>query len=644
MRQVHRTRLLSGLLTLCVLLSSLGAALCVSADTLMTGTVHVDDSLRVREDTDTSSKIVGHLQNNDVVTIHDTITSKGMKWYKITKDDLTGYASADYITVNASYKTDEEFEAYLTTQGFPEDYKVKLRAIHAQYPKWVFKAQYLNIEYSTALKEQAKVGHNTIQSPDAWKSVESGAYNWSTDKYVSFDSGGWVTAHRNVVDYFIDPRNWLDSTYIFQFEELTYSDTHTVDGIRAILPDVLDKHADALLAASKSANVSAYYLAAKIRQEGTDKNGLGTATVKGYEGYYNFFDIGAYAHSGNSAVVNGAIYAKNSGWNTPEKCLNDSATSIAKSYIRLGQNTTYYQKFNFTNTTSGLYGHQYMSNVAGAASEGKIRRNSASSAELDSALCFIVPVFNNMPKTPQPIPTKSGNNHNTLDDLIVDGCSLAPTFSRYVTSYAATVDEEVTSITVTAKPSHDTATVDGDGTIALQPGINTIPIKVKSSSGLVRTYTLTIVREGGDVVIPTVTGEAFTVDTTITGIEPDTTVSEFITAAAVKDGSAKVHTADGKPKESGAVATGDILNLYSGSIICASYPVVIYGDANGDGKVSAIDLRATQKHILDVTKLKGYYLTAADVNRDNTPSAIDLRMMQKHILGITTTLQQQEGA
>lgn len=630
MRQSHKTRLLGGLLTLCVLLSALGSVLYVSADTLMTGTVHVNDSLRVRKSADTSAAVIGYLYNNDVVTIHDTVTSKGMKWYQITKGDIAGYASADYITVNAAYKTDEEFEAYLTAQGFPEDYKVKLRAIHAQYPKWVFKAQYLNIEYATALNEQAAVGLNTIQSPDAWKSVESGAYNWTSNTYVSYDSGGYVAAHRNVVDYFIDPRNWLDSTYIFQFEELTFSDTHTADGICAILPDVLDKHAPALLAAAKAANVSAYYLAAKIRQEGTDKNGLGTGTVKGYEGYYNFFDIGAYAHSGNSAITNGAIYAKNSGWNTPEKCLNDSAVSIAKGYIRLGQNTTYYQKFNFTNTTSGLYGHQYMSNVAGAASEGKIRRNSASDAELNSALCFIIPVFKNMPKTPQPMPSKSGNNHNTLNELVIDGCSLTPTYSRYTTGYAATVGEEVESITVTAKPSHDTATVDGVGTVSLRPGVNIIPIKVKSSSGLVRTYTLTVIREGGG---------AITVGATVTGVEPETNVSEFITALAVNDGKAQLHTADGKPKEGGAVATGDILHLYNGSTITASYPIVIYGDANGDGKVSAIDLRATQKHILSVTALTGYYLTAADVNRDNTPSAIDLRMMQKHILGITASLQ-----
>lgn len=134
----------------------------------------------------------------------------------------------------------------------------------------------------------------------------------------------------------MDPRNWLDDTYVFQFEELNYSADQTADGIRAILPDALDKHADDLLSAAKASGVSAYFLAAKIVQEGTLYNGLATGTVKGYEGYYNFFDIGAYAGNGNSAVTNGAIYAKNRGWDTPYKCFVDSANMLGQSYIKLG--------------------------------------------------------------------------------------------------------------------------------------------------------------------------------------------------------------------------------------------------------------------------------------------------------------------
>lgn len=638
-----RRRMLAGLLTLCILLGCLWTAgVSYAATTVMTGIVKVDDTLRVRSGPGTSYGIVGYLGPNDTVTIHDTVKdSGGASWYKITTDTLSGYASADYIQVNASYETDEEFEDYLTAQGFPEDYKVKLREIHARYPNWVFRAQHLTMDYATALTKEAEVGVNVVgvNFDDGWKSVEYGAYNWSTNAYVTFDGGSWVTAHKNVVDYFIDPRNWLDSTYIFQFEQLTYNPAHTADGVRAILPTALDKHAADVLNAAKAADVSAYYLAAKMTQEGSHLNGLGLGTVAGYEGYYNFFHIGAWAHSGNGAVTNGAIYAKNEGWNTPAKCLNDSAVIIAKSYIKLGQNTTYYQKFNFTNTVSGLYGHQYMSNVSGAASEGKIRRNGATAAELNTALCFIIPVFKNMPKTPQPMPSKAGNNHNTLNALTVEGVKLTPTYTRYTTEYAATVGAEVTGVKITATPSHSTAKVTGSGTVALQPGTNVIPITVTASSGIKRTYTLTVIREGGTAVTPTITGKIYKIGDTVTGVEPGTTVSEFVKALAVKDGTGAVYTADGKEKTSGLVATGDILQLYSGATLSKSYPVVIYGDVNGDGKVTSVDMLRIQKHIVKISTLTGYQLAAADINKNGSVQAADVLRGQKYIVRLLKSIQ-----
>ena len=137
----------------------------------------------------------------------------------------------------------------------------------------------------------------------------------------------------------MDPRNFLDGTYVFQFEELSYSVDQTVEGIKAILPAELHERASQLLQAAKETGVSAYFLAAKIVQEGTVQNKLALGKVPGYEGYYNFFDIGAYAADGKSAVENGAIYAKNHGWNDPYKCMVDSANMLGNNYIKRGQDT-----------------------------------------------------------------------------------------------------------------------------------------------------------------------------------------------------------------------------------------------------------------------------------------------------------------
>lgn len=91
--------------------------------------------------------------------------------YKITKDSLSGYASADYITINARYDTDGDFEAYLTAQGFPESYKPALRQLHAAHPQWIFKAKSLTMTFDTALTNEARIGRNNIQNPEAWRSM-----------------------------------------------------------------------------------------------------------------------------------------------------------------------------------------------------------------------------------------------------------------------------------------------------------------------------------------------------------------------------------------------------------------------------------------------------------------------------------------
>ncbi len=727
-----RKRLLCCLLTVCLLMNLFAGFTALAADKVSTGTVKVSDALRVRSKPSTDSDVVGYLKNGDIVTIQKTVTAEnGDRWYQITKDDLSGYAHSAYITINASYETNEEFEAYLTAQNFPEDYKVALRQIHSQYPNWIFRAEHLSMTWAQAYAAECKVGLNTITSPDAWKSMEYGAYNWETGSYIAFDSGGWVTAAPALVAYYMDPRNWLDSTYIFQFEDLSYASEQTVAGIKAILPTALDKHASDLLKASKATGVSAYFLATRMAQEGSHLNGLGTGTVKGYEGYYNFFNYGAYAADGKSAVQNGAIYAKNQGWNTPYKCLEASAERIGKYYINLGQDTLYYQKFNLTNTASGLYAHQYMSNVAAPSSEGRIRRNAATEAQLKNNITFNIPVFKSMPKTVAQMPSKEGNNDNFLTDIdvtiindpvttsttsattaetastasstttdtskntaatdtttteadttaasprAVSGesstatgkastsgktivatdasgtttaakleatsptvhASLTPSFDRYTMTYSTHVGD-ATAVKVSAKLSNSEAKLAGDGTIQLYKGDNEISLTVTATSGATRTYTVIVTTTGGveRPNAPVITGKVYAVSDTVTKVEPDTAVADFIKNLAVSNGKAIVTDADGKQK-SGIVGTGDIVRLYSGKVLCASYPIVIYGDVNGDGKVSSLDLRIAQKHILKLSAIDGYYLTAADSSKDGHLTSLDLRVTQKYILKITKTLQ-----
>lgn len=662
-----RKRILAALLCLCLLLTTVPYA-ALAEEALRTGTVYNLDAgqLNVREGPSTSSKKVGALDAGTVVTLlaDSEPDGSGYVWYQIRTDDgLEGWCRSDYIRVNVTYEPDEEFEAYLTAQGFPEDYKPALRELYARYPNWVFRAAVLPMTFAEAVEAESEVLKNSLNvndHPESWLSMEYGAYNWTTGTYVEMDSGGWVTPTPEITAYFMDPRNWLEDKYVFQFENQLYSDTHTVEGVKAILPTKYDAYAEDLLQAAKDANVSAYFLATRMAQEGTKIDGTWVdPDGVSYEGYYNFFNYGAYAGSQHGAyhgaVTNGAIYAQKAGWDSPYKCLVGSAQKIGSGYIHKGQNTTYYQKFNVAG--ENLYNHQYMSNVNAPSSESTIRFNRASDAELQNSITFIIPVYKEMPEAVSPKPSEEGNNNNFLDSLTVDGFKLTPSFDRYTMEYAALVDKDTTQVTVTAKQNGKDATVTGTGTVQLYAGENLLPVTVTASSGQTRTYTISVFCEAENVPekpddpvdppatpVPTLSSKTYRIGDRITGVEPGTAVKGFLAALTVTDGTAAVYTADGKEKAEGTVATGDLLKVADkDGKVCITLPVCIYGDVNGDGKISTIDLRMIRKHILEVTPIQGLSLTAADVNGDGKPSTIDLRMMRKFILGLSDSLQAATG-
>ena len=87
--------------------------------------------------------------------------------------------------------------------------------------------------------------------------------------------------------------------------------------------------------------------------------------MSGYEGYYNYYNQGAYKTATASAVVNGLKYAAKTDaatlrpWNTRMKSVIGGAIYIGSRYINRGQNTIYYEKFDMVTP----YTHQYMTNV-----------------------------------------------------------------------------------------------------------------------------------------------------------------------------------------------------------------------------------------------------------------------------------------
>lgn len=86
---------------------------------------------------------------------------------------------------------------------------------------------------------------------------------------------------------------------------------------------------------------------------------------------------------------------------------------------------------------------------------------------------------------------------NTLSNLTVEGATLSPTFSSSTKSYTVDVDNSVTAIAIDATLTDSKSSfVSGYGpsTVALEPGANKIYIKIKSETGVVNVYDITVNR------------------------------------------------------------------------------------------------------------------------------------------------------
>ena len=94
---------------------------------------------------------------------------------------------------------------------------------------------------------------------------------------------------------------------------------------------------------------------------------------------------------------------------------------------------------------------------------------------------------------------------NSLAVLSLSAGTLSPDFTGKTVQYTATVPNDVTSVTVTATPVNEFATVQSiTGNDNLQVGTNTIKVVVKAQNGALAQYTITLTREDGQTADGTV--------------------------------------------------------------------------------------------------------------------------------------------
>ncbi len=611
-----------------------------------TATVNSSIGLNVRSGPGTGYSILYVLNNN--VTV-DVIEKDG-SWYKISYNGKAGYVSGEYLIIHEDedYVYDEDFEAGLTAQGFPESYKYYLRILHASHPDWVFKSQKTGLSWSDVIAKESKVGINLVHksSKDSWKSDEYGAKD-SEGNYIEFDSGGWVAASKSIVEYYMDPRNFLNESGIFQFMSHSYdSQTQTKTGLQKLVAGTFlakkfpesgyDTYSDALIYAGKQSGVNPYVLASMILvEQGRDGSGKSiSGTVKGYEGYYNYFNVRAYASGSYDAVQYGLMYAKQQGWNSHIKSILGGAAYYASGYVKNNQNTLYLKKFNVMNGLASVATHQYMTNVGGAASEAANLKAGYSSS---GAITFYIPIYSGMPDTACPMPG-SGNNNYFLKSLSVDGYSLLPKFNMYTSEYEIVVPSDTTYVNVKAAASDSGAKISGTGKVQLTGKVTDVKITVTSTSGQKKTYTITVAKETGTTSGGSLTSSVYTIGSYITGVDYNTSVATFKSNVKVTSGySLKLINSGGKEITSGNVGTGTEAAIYdSNGKAVKSHVIVIKGDNNGDGKITAADVLFTQRYIIKTYTLSGAYFKGADINGDGKITSVDVLFMQRHIIGTYT--------
>lgn len=300
-------------------------------------------------------------------------------------------------------------------------YNALIQNLQSKHPNWNFTILETGLDWNDVIKNEtvASHGRNLIYY------TNNGNWVCSTCGNKLYDTGKWKCASETTVAYYMDPRNWLNDSNIFQFENLGYNgEIQNIDGVNKILSTVgwtkgniitytktdgsagtINKsYAQVIMEAARDAGISPYHLAARIKQEqgaNSYASSTGCGTYGGYIGYYNFLNIQA---TGN-VTANALTYAKTQGWNDPEKSIRGGANFIASSYIARGQSTLYLQKFDVDNSDGSLYYHQYMQNISASLSEGNMVRSSYEGMGLlDSNINFVIPVYNNMPQEISPSP------------------------------------------------------------------------------------------------------------------------------------------------------------------------------------------------------------------------------------------------
>ena len=574
----------------------------------------------VRERPTQNSGLVKFLSENTKAELLETgVKGEGNSgcskdWYKIKDldDGRTGYICSAQVSVTELSDVDYngDFEQQMLNQGFTPSYLPYLKTLHQKHPNWTFKAIKTGLDYNSSIGEQYTYGNSLVDGSDeSLRSRDSYVYDASTGQYLNRGwDNGWYAASWDTISYYMDPRNFLNEQYIFMFETLSYNSSYqTKDGVKTIFKgSYMERYQDfdyaqEFVNAGSAHNVSPLHLASRVSQE-TGKNGnLATSGAEfTYEIDYNCR----------------SRFAGQSDWTITNSCGNNQKYSSLYNFFSIGAYGSY--------KTPSLRGLIWANGGYDQSEKSYNRPWNTKSKAISGGAQYL---SNNYISKGQdtlyferfnvkPGAVNSTYTHQYMTNIRAHASEAYKNYNSYVATNSLGLNFEFLIPVYNNMPN--------------ETSIPTKPPVSKDESVNVPSVSLDTVkgRVGGRYD-----------GSYMSNISIGKTAADLNAAAKSANASASVtvKSSNGSVK-SGVIGTGDKIIISNGQTT-SEYTAIIYGDSNGDGKITIVDLLRVQKIILNSVNLSAPYLKAADTNKDGKVTIVDLLRVQKHILGSITITQ-----
>ena len=519
--------------------------------------------------------------------------------------------------------------------------KEQIQQLKTKHPNWSFKILYTDIDWNEAIGKEY-LGHGSSPKNLVPKTHNS---SWicnicGVDK--AYDNGSWRCASKSGIEYMMDPRNSINEADIFQFEELTSTGSDVNIVKKMTNGTFLQGREQEITNIANTKGVNAYYIVARLIQE---QGKSGSELISGKTGYYNAFNFGASGSTSEQVIANGLAYAKKKGWDTLEKSISGGIDLIANEYIKIGQNTLYFQKFNVTNKST--FAHQYQQNLFAAKTESATLRNTYLDIEsYDSKHTFIIPVFKNMPS--KACLTPDGNSTATSGADLVK-INVTTSLKLRKAPEDSTKVDWLWKDEIVARLEKGTTKINGAYWDKIQKANGNVGYAPRETFDYETDYKLYLVpinttngsnnsgnnsnSNGNNSNNNSNNNENKYHNTVKVLINDEKKIIKVSPDAIAKDileafgGSVKITKADG------SFLNGENDNMATNFIVKDTYTVIKKGDANADGIVNSFDYIRVMNYIMGRKQLNGYEKEAADANNDGIVNSFDYIRIMNYIMG-----------